>query len=199
MIMASRRASATFIISAGLCALSATLAAAQTAKDALICSEPDQSEPALITWFANMGWDRSNNPAAAMDFRAALYFVGNLDGDHPETWEATKTWARELATETLLDGTVLFQLSDTSVEIGTAHGRRYCLVVSSRPMLDELVSMIGPATVVKQGEIRRLRVTKSRLRMMAHEFSAFALDEWDTLENHRFVATFVAPSSEVTP
>jgi hypothetical protein len=81
--MSSRRTSAVLITIAGLCALSATLAAAQTAKDALICSEPDHSEPALITWFANTGWDRNNNPAAATDFRAAHMFVGNLDGDQP--------------------------------------------------------------------------------------------------------------------
>ena len=197
--MSSCRASATFITIAGLCAFSATLAAAQTAKDALICSEPDHSEPALITWFANTGWDRNNNPAAATDFRAAHMFVGNLDGDQPETWEATKTWARELATETAKDGTVFFQVGDTSVEIGTAYGSRYCLIVSSRPMLDELASMIGPAAFAKQGEIRRLRLEENGLRISAHEVSAFALDEWDLLENHSFVATFVAPSSEVTP
>jgi hypothetical protein len=196
--MSSCRFSAAFIVSAGLCALSVTLAAAQTAEDALICSEPDQSEPALIKWFGTMGWDRNNNLAAARDFWAARMFVGNLDANLPEQWDATRTWARDLASKILPDGT-LFQLSDTSVEIGMAYGRRYCMVVSSRPMLDELISMIGPATVAKQGEIRRLHYEESGLRISAHEFSAFALDEWDLLENHRFVATFVAPSSEVIP
>lgn len=198
--MLAWHASAVTFLSAGLLALSTGMALAQSATDALACVSADQSESELVTWFANMSWDRVTDPAAIVDLRATLVFVENLDGDHPDQWEAIRSWARNLANTKPVDDAALFQRGDTSVEIGTKAGQRYCLIVSSRPMLDELAGMIAETSTTKTGMIRRLRFEDGRIRIAAHELSAFALDEWDLPEDHRFVATFTTlPPSEVTP
>lgn len=197
--MFARHASAV-ILSAGLIELSASAALGQSATDALACAAADQSESDLVTWFANMSWDRITDPAAVVDHRATLVFVENLDGDHPEQWEASSSWARDLAKTRPVDGVVLFQRGDTTVELGTDAGQRFCHIVSPRPMLDEIAGVNGSASVSKVGMIRRLSTERSGLLISAHELSAFALDEWDLPEDHRFVATFtILPPSEVTP
>lgn len=198
--MFARHASAIMFLSAGLIALSSGMALAQTATDALVCAAADQSEPELVTWFANMSWDQNTDSAAVVDLRATQLFVENLDGDHPDRWEATRSWARDSANTMPVDGAVLFQRGDTAVELGTDAGQRFCRIVSSRPMLDEIAAANGSASVSRVGMIRRLNIEESGLLISAHELSAFALDEWDLPEDHRFVATFTTlPPSEVTP
>ena len=198
--MLAWHASAVTFLSAGLLALSAGMALAQSATDALACLSADHSESELVTWFANMSWDRVTDPAAIADFRATLIFVENLDGDHPDQWEATRSWARNPANTKPIDGAVLFQRGDTAVELGTDAGQRFCRIVSSRPMLDQIAAANEITSVSKIGMIRRLNNEGSGLLISAHELSAFALDEWDLPEDHRFVATFATlPPSEVTP
>lgn len=177
------------------------LAAAQSAADALACYDPAASQAELASWFANMSRERNTDQAAFLDLRATVYFVGNLDGGHPETWEATREWAHSLAVGTEApQGIALFQQGGTAVEIGSDSRRRYCLLVSDRPLLADLAAMFGNVRIAEEGMIRRLHFNGTGIRVLAHELSTSTLDEFGLPENHHFVATFVVPApSEVTP
>ncbi len=162
-------------------------AVAQTASDGLVCVTSEISNAERREFFATVSW-RADSKAVPTALESA-FFLGNVDGDSPETWTATYNWAKELsASGTNPD--FAFSWDNSTVLFGrNSANQEYCILVSDVSLLDELRRQLPDAPVHQIGPKRFLHYEKSALRISASELPAESLA---AQPNHKNPAVFTA-------